>query len=154
MFKTDQFHPEFYNGVGSNVYLGGSSYSEAIIIPKLKCMFLTVVRIYITNHPVTPAIVSWEESDSFFEHIHTKNKRAFEYHTISGRHRCFELRVLILMNWESWSGAGSSSFLQTPCCHIPEFCYLFWFCGPPEVMLTQLSDQYLTDSHRKNRSTY
>lgn len=55
MFKTDQFHPEFYSGVGANVYLGGSSYSEAIIIPKLKCMFLTAVRIYITNHPVTPA---------------------------------------------------------------------------------------------------
>lgn len=55
MFKSDQFYPEFNNGVGTNVYLGSSSYSEAIIIPKLKCMFLTVVRIYITSHPVTPA---------------------------------------------------------------------------------------------------
>lgn len=55
MFKTDQFHPEFYNGVGTNVYLGGSSYSDAIIIPKLKRMFLPVVRNYTTNHPVTPA---------------------------------------------------------------------------------------------------
>lgn len=55
MFKTNQFHPEFYNGVGTNVYLGGSSYSDAIIIPKLKRMFLPVVRIYTTNHPVTPA---------------------------------------------------------------------------------------------------
>lgn len=62
MFKTNQFHPEFYNRVGTNVYLGGSSYSEAIIIPKLKCMFLTVGRIYITNHPVTPAKVGgWGE---------------------------------------------------------------------------------------------
>ena len=58
------------------------------------------------SHPVTPAIVSWEESDSFFEHIHTKNKRAFGYLSHNFRQTQVALNFKFLFLWIEKVGVG------------------------------------------------
>lgn len=87
------------------------------------------------SHPEKSAIVSWEELDSSFEHIHIKEQK-----DIWPSHNFWQIEMVLnisfFMNWEDWGGAGTSSFLQTLYCHTATKCScLSWFYWPPEMIL-------------------